>query len=719
MLQLMESGTIQAKLRVSQPGDPDEVEADRAAEKVVSTSRAPAIQRKCACGGGAPCSKCSGEQEETIHRSVATPQLRALQPSIQRAPADPSSSPATTPVPAAPEKEPAPGAKPAALIVEDNATKIEPSQMRKSQFIALLRTEACAVADAALASVNHTTKGCPYVAKWLSFYEKQSSQHIEQAVRKYAPEAAMARSAREAIGAIVRHVERAAIIWAKTGTVVGVPREFASQVSGPGEAGSGSASSEVGGTNKQQPPIGGGVQRKARDGGAAPAHDAANVKSQLGGGNALDSRMQSKMSSAFGQDFSGVRVHTDGSAAKLSSDLQARAFTLGNDVAFASGEYRPGTLIGDALIAHELAHVVQQSGGKEASVPQMKGDGNYDALETDADVSAIGAVAALWTGTKGKLADIGRNAAPRLKSGLRLQRCQEVEKVCPKGYSWRVQNTTGLGSFGCMCNWKCMPGEDPREVPYEPQSTVQCDPNYYCDTGKKREELDSSYTKTGYGAAMTPPPPADAYCGCFPLNKDGKKVSDAPLKKTDFEMTDVLGPLADMAAAAKSRAKPKLDPTTGRAIPGKSVPEVEHDAKPSVVAVGDLGVDVAVGNARVADYREKFDIGKGRNVAFADYNVANKNGTLVSASGKAEREGTVPVPASPELPTLIVGHTREFDSEKKILEHLITTIGDNPEATGTISLYSERSVCAGCDLAIAAFRAKYPKIDLRVVSGRK
>ena len=53
MLRLLESGVIQAKMRVSQPGDPDEIEADRVAEKVVSAQTAPVIQRKCACSGGA------------------------------------------------------------------------------------------------------------------------------------------------------------------------------------------------------------------------------------------------------------------------------------------------------------------------------------------------------------------------------------------------------------------------------------------------------------------------------------------------------------------------------------------------------------------------------------------------------------------------------------------------------------------------------------------
>jgi hypothetical protein len=443
MLQLLEAGVVQAKLRVSQPGDPDEVEADRVAEKVVSASRAPVIQRKCACEGGTPCSKCAGERdEETIHRSVATPLLRSSKALIQRSPADPSSSPAATSASAAPEKQPAPGAKPAALVVEDNAAKVEPHQMRKSQFIALLRTEACAAADAALASVKHTTKGCPYVVKWLSFYEKQSSQHIEQAIRKYAPEAAGARSAREAIGILVRRIERAAITWARTGKVEGLPKDLASQF--PGQGGvlgavhdfastkvGGAILGFIGGTKKQEDSGPDQLQRKARTGEAAPpAHDAAAVKAQLGGGHSLDSRVQSQMSSAFGHDFSGVRVHTDSSAAKVSSDLQARAFTVGNDVAFASGEYRPGTLIGDALIAHELAHVVQQSGAYKRSASVQRASGEIGVrLEEDADQSALGAVASLWAIGKGRLTEVGKRAGPALKSGLRLQRCGRHDPV--------------------------------------------------------------------------------------------------------------------------------------------------------------------------------------------------------------------------------------------------------------------------------------------------
>jgi hypothetical protein len=414
LLQLLDTGVLQAKLRVSQPGDADEIEADRVADQIVSRQHAPVLQRKCSCdGGGTPCSKCAAEEHEKIHRSVAAPGLRSSESLIQRSPAD-SSAATSQPAPGAKAETPAERSQPPAqVIVDDEAKTIAPHQMRKSQFVALLRAEACASADAVLASVGHTTKSCPYIAKWLGFYEKQSSQHIEEALHKYAPETAGARNAHEAIRMAVKRVQRAALTWAKTGRVEGVPKELAGQVPGGRGVGKG----------MQSAASSGGAMRKAQSGEKAPAHDPAAVKSQLGSGHSLDSRVQSLMSTAFGHDFSGVRIHTDSRAASLSSDLQARAFAIGSDVAFAPGEYKPGTLIGDALIAHELAHVVQQSQASAASVPMMKGEDESNALEQDADWSAVGAVASLWTGATGRLADIGRNAGPKLTSGLRLQRC--------------------------------------------------------------------------------------------------------------------------------------------------------------------------------------------------------------------------------------------------------------------------------------------------------
>jgi hypothetical protein len=65
----------------------------------------------------------------------------------------------------------------------------------------------------------------------------------------------------------------------------------------------------------------------------------------------------------FGHDFSGVRVHADAHAAELAQSVNARAYTIGNDVVFGAGEWFPHTTAGQTLLAHELAHVVQQTDG--------------------------------------------------------------------------------------------------------------------------------------------------------------------------------------------------------------------------------------------------------------------------------------------------------------------------------------------------------------------
>jgi hypothetical protein len=61
------------------------------------------------------------------------------------------------------------------------------------------------------------------------------------------------------------------------------------------------------------------------------------------------------------QDFSGVRIHTDEAAVASVRELNARAYTVGNHIAFDAGEYSPGTAAGRQLLAHELTHTIQQS----------------------------------------------------------------------------------------------------------------------------------------------------------------------------------------------------------------------------------------------------------------------------------------------------------------------------------------------------------------------
>ncbi len=87
------------------------------------------------------------------------------------------------------------------------------------------------------------------------------------------------------------------------------------------------------------------------------------IRSMKGGGQSLSGSEGEFYKSRFNRDFSDVRIHTGDKADKLARDINARAFTTGNDIFFANGEYSPGTRTGKMLMAHELTHVVQQGKG--------------------------------------------------------------------------------------------------------------------------------------------------------------------------------------------------------------------------------------------------------------------------------------------------------------------------------------------------------------------
>lgn len=78
-------------------------------------------------------------------------------------------------------------------------------------------------------------------------------------------------------------------------------------------------------------------------------------------GRPLDAATRSYMEPRFGRDFGDVRVHSDSMAAESARAVGAHAYTVGSTIAFDDGEYRPGAESGRRLLAHELAHVVQQS----------------------------------------------------------------------------------------------------------------------------------------------------------------------------------------------------------------------------------------------------------------------------------------------------------------------------------------------------------------------
>ncbi len=100
------------------------------------------------------------------------------------------------------------------------------------------------------------------------------------------------------------------------------------------------------------------------------------------GGQSLPQSVRSFFEPRFGLDFRGVRIHTDASSASLSHSLDARAFAVGRHVAFGRGQFAPSSQAGRWLIAHELAHVAQQS-----NVDQLT-SASRGALEAEAESAA-------------------------------------------------------------------------------------------------------------------------------------------------------------------------------------------------------------------------------------------------------------------------------------------------------------------------------------------
>ena len=113
------------------------------------------------------------------------------------------------------------------------------------------------------------------------------------------------------------------------------------------------------------------------------------IQRARGGGQPLDTGARTRMESAFGANFSGVRIHTNAAADALNQSLQAHAFTTGQDIFFRQGGYSPGSSSGRELLAHELAHVVQQRGSQMQRKLTISQPGDVYEREADQVAQAI------------------------------------------------------------------------------------------------------------------------------------------------------------------------------------------------------------------------------------------------------------------------------------------------------------------------------------------
>ena len=115
------------------------------------------------------------------------------------------------------------------------------------------------------------------------------------------------------------------------------------------------------------------------------------------------------MASSLGADLGAVRVHTGPESATAAKAVGARAYTTGQDIHFAPGQYDPASAIGQHLLAHEVAHTVQQQGSTggetqqktEASTPgdtqEVEADSFAEAFMAGGRVSSIRSAARLQT----------------------------------------------------------------------------------------------------------------------------------------------------------------------------------------------------------------------------------------------------------------------------------------------------------------------------------
>ncbi len=293
-----------------------------------------------------------------------------------------------------PGQQPAPAGGP----IVDDGSPLGPGQMARSTFMAQARSSLMAMCGEELAVVGRSAEGCPYIQHWLDVYDQKPAAELMRAIQLYSGAGPTGADAGALLGVVVGRVRAARCrTWVASGQISGVP------------AGVNPLDPSAGPPADAQPaPAGPVVQTKRESGGGTSASPVA-VRSSLGRGQGLDGGVRARMEGAFGQSFGDVRVHVGATAAAWNEHVAARAFTVGTDVAFGSGEYRPGSLTGDLLIAHELAHVTQQRGGG-VSAARASDRG----LEMEADRAAASAMGLL----PGELEQY-----PQPGRGLSLQRC--------------------------------------------------------------------------------------------------------------------------------------------------------------------------------------------------------------------------------------------------------------------------------------------------------
>ena len=201
-------------------------------------------------------------------------------------------------------------------------------------------------------------------------------------------------------------------------------------------------------------------------------------RSEVQGGHDLDSYVSSLNSSGqsmsdssrkffepkFGHDFSNVKLHTDSVAAKSAQSINALAYTSGNNIVFNSGQYSPESDNGKKLMAHELTHVVQQSGGAKSiqKAPATKSSETNES-KTETITNAPASVSS-WNKTitwNSKFQIVYDLASNRIMIVSRL--FSTASDTLKAGWKGAIESVWGKGQF----NLEVWQGCEPKVLPID------------------------------------------------------------------------------------------------------------------------------------------------------------------------------------------------------------------------------------------------------------
>lgn len=429
-------------------------------------------------GGNSTAAPASAAAELRVAEPVQPPVSAQL---FQRAGGSAASpSPPGTPGPPA-GGAPAGGSErgPFGVIVDDGLPP-GAGQVSRGAFYARLAADIGRAADDVLRPAGYSTSDCPYLAHWLEFYRSRPAAYIERAIQRYArPAQADPDGLRDAV---LERVRGSAREWLRTGRVRDLPAALQRR-DGDGGDGHVPVQAQV---ERGAPPLAAGL-------------DGRGVLAGLGPGRPLSAAQRAPAERGLGLDFGGVRVHDDARAGAAARAHHARALALGQHLVFAPRAFAPGTLEGDLLLGHELAHVAQQRGADPAAEPRA----SSSTLELHADQAAVAMVARSWPreqrlealrarGRAGREAEElnaraeGLEPAPLTHGALRLQRCDDDSDG--SGLNWAPAAAgTATETFE--------PGQVPGEI--DPGSEVDGAIEFVFDgDGDQRKELRARITWT-------------------------------------------------------------------------------------------------------------------------------------------------------------------------------------------------------------------------------